>query len=131
VILKTYAAVMVGGALGTGLRLWLSTWMASRYGDGFPIGTITVNVAGCFIAGAFSSLSAPAGWWPASEFTRQVVIVGMLGGFTTFSAFSLQTLSLCNAGEWGRAGLNVLASIVLCLLAVWVGYLLARTLNPR
>jgi CrcB protein len=124
-MLKTYAAVMLGGAIGTGLRLWLGNLLTFRFGDSFPVGTLTVNVLGSFIIGAFAALTSADGAIPASSFVRQVVMVGVLGGFTTFSAFSLQTLTLLEHGAWQRAASNVVLSVVLCLGAVWIGHLVA------
>ena len=130
-MLKTYGIVMLGGALGTGLRLWLSTLLAGRYGEAFPLGTLVVNVVGCLIIGLFSGLTGPQGHLPASLLTRQFVTIGILGGFTTFSSFSLQTLTLASDGEWLRAGLNVVLSVVLCLFAAWLGHTLAVSFGPR
>lgn len=122
---------MLGGAFGTGVRMWLSNWMAVKYGETFPVGTLVVNVLGCFVIGLFAGVTGPDGVFLTSSVTRQFVMIGILGGFTTFSSFSLQTLNLMNAGEWGRAGLNVFLSVALCLLAVWLGHIVAATLNQR
>ena len=122
---------MLGGAFGSGLRMWLSNWMAVRYGETFPVGTIVVNVIGCFVIGLFASVTGPDGMVLASPLTRQFVMIGILGGFTTFSSFSLQTLTLVTAGEWGRAGWNVFLSVALCLFAVWLGHTIAAVLNNR
>jgi CrcB protein len=130
-MLKTYLGVMCGGAAGTALRMWLSNVFATRYGETFPIGTLVVNVSGCFVIGAFAGLTGPDGPFFASPFTRQVVMIGVLGGYTTFSSFSLQTLNLVNNGEWLRAALNVLFSVVFCLVAVWAGNVVAATLGQR
>jgi CrcB protein len=130
-MLKTYLTVMLGGAFGTGLRLWLSGAFVARYGETFPVGTLAVNVLGSFIIGLFVALTGPDGMLVASPLTRQIVTVGVLGGFTTFSAFSLQTINLLGAGEWLRAGLNILLSVALCLLAVWLGQIIAATFNQR
>jgi CrcB protein len=130
-MLKTYFAVMLGGAFGTGLRLWLSGVLAGRYGEGFPVGTLVVNVLGSFVIGLFVALSGPGGLFLASPLTRQVVMIGVLGGFTTFSSFSLQTMNLLGAGEWLRAGLNIFLSVALCLLAVWLGHLVVASVHQR
>jgi len=130
-ILKTYFAVMLGGAVGTALRLGLSNWFANRYGETFPWGTLVVNVTGCFVIGLVAALTGPDGIYLASPLTRQVVMIGVLGGYTTFSSFSLQTLSLFNGGEWLRAGWNVLLSVLFCLVAVWLGQLVASFINQR
>jgi len=130
-VLKTYIAVMFGGALGTGLRMWLSSFLAVRYGETFPVGTLAVNVVGCFIIGAFAAMTGPEGMIMTSPVTRQFVTIGVLGGFTTFSSFGLQTFSLFSDGDWLRAGLNMVLSLVLCLLAVWLGHLAASLFNQR
>lgn len=130
-MLKTYLAVMLGGAIGTGMRMALSAWLASRYGTFFPVGTLAVNVFGCFAIGLFATLTGPEGFLFTGPLTRQMVMIGMLGGFTTFSSFSLQTLTLAQDGEWLRAGLNVILSLFLCLVAVWLGHAAASLINQR
>jgi fluoride exporter len=130
-MLKTYLAVMGGGALGTALRMWLTGLLAARYGETFPVGTLAANVAGSFVIGIFAALTGPDGVFLTSPLTRQVVMIGVLGGFTTFSAFSLQTLHLLNNGAWLRAGCNIVLSVVLCLAAVWLGHLAGNIFNQR
>jgi len=130
-LLKTYFAVMLGGAFGTALRYGLSNWFATHYGETFPVGTIVVNVTGCFVIGLFAALTGPDGIYLASPLTRKVVMIGVLGGYTTFSSFSLQTLNLWSGGEWLRAGWNVLLSVLCCLVAVWLGQLAASFINQR
>src|SRR5436190_1895161 len=88
---KTYCAVMAGGAIGTAMRMAISNWVGHRLGETFPLGTIVVNVTGCFIIGFFATVTGPDGMLLASPLTRQAVMIGMLGGYTTFSSFSLQT----------------------------------------
>ena len=122
-MLRIYLAVMLGGAAGTGLRMWLSGLLAAKCGESFPIGTLVVNVLGCFVIGAFAAITGPEGLITTSPVTRQIVTIGVLGGFTTFSAFGLKTFELMAEGNWFRAGLNVILSVVLCLLAVWVGHI--------
>ena len=129
--MQTYLAVMFGGALGTGARMWLSSFLGARYGETFPIGTLVVNVAGCLIIGFFARLTGPEGPVLAHPVFRQFVMIGILGGFTTFSSFSLQTLNLLSDGEWLRAGLNVLLSVALCMVAVWIGHVSAAALHQR
>jgi CrcB protein len=130
-MLKTYLAVMLGGAAGTGARMWLAAALTLKAHDNFPVGTIVVNVVGCFIIGCFNALTESHGAWPAGPLVRLVVMVGFLGGFTTFSSFSLQTLTLAQDGHWVRASLNVVLSVVLCLLAVWAGNGAANLLQHR
>ncbi len=130
-MLKTYFAVMLGGAAGTGLRMWIAGMFTAKYGETFPIGTLVVNVVGCFVIGAFAALTGPEGPIMTSLVTRQMVTIGVLGGFTTFSAFSLQTFNLMADGDWMRAGLNVMLSLVLCMLAVWLGHVAAGAVSQR
>jgi CrcB protein len=130
-MLKTYFAVMLGGAFGTGLRLWLSGWLAAKCGETFPVGTLVVNVVGSFVISFFAGLAGPDGPFLVSALTRQVIMIGVLGGFTTFSSFSFQTLNLLNDGQWARAGANIGLSLALCLLAVWLGQAAANALNQR
>lgn len=129
--LKTYFAVMAGGAVGTGLRMWLSGVLAAKCGDTFPVGTLVVNIIGSFTISWFAGLASQDGPFLVSPLMRQVVTIGVLGGFTTFSSFSFETLSLFNAGQWGRASANVLLSFALCLLAVWFGQIAAQGFNQR
>jgi CrcB protein len=93
---------------------------------GFPIGTVLINVIGCFIIGYFGTLTLHSGKYPASDNLRLFVMVGICGGFTTFSSFSLQTFDLLRSGNWGRALANVALSVVLCLTAVALGHRLAQ-----
>lgn len=130
-MLKTYLAVALGGAVGTTLRLWLSGLLAARYGETFPVGTLVVNVSGCFVIGLFNGLTGPEGVIFTSPLTRQVVMIGVLGGYTTFSSFSLQTLNLLGDGEWLRGGMNMFLSLALCMLGVWLGQSLAAMVNQR
>jgi CrcB protein len=110
-------------------RYWCSGVIAHRIGETFPWGTLTVNVAGSFAIGLFAALVEPEGRFFISPAARQFVMIGIFGGFTTFSAFSVQTLALMREGEVLRAGMNVALSVVLCLVAVWLGYLLASSAN--
>jgi CrcB protein len=121
---------MLGGAVGTALRFGLSNWFANHYGETFPVGTVVVNVTGCFIIGFFNTLTGSETLL-VSPLTRQTVMIGVLGGYTTFSSFSLQTLNLMNNREWLHASWNVLLSVILCLVAVWLGQLAASFINQR
>ena len=124
-MLDAVIAVMVLGAFGCAARMWLSNFLARKYGATFPIGTLVVNILGCFIIGAFAGITRPDGGLWIHPTMRQAVMVGFLGGFTTFSSFSFQTIALVGDGEWGYAVLNIVLSIVVCLLAVWLGHLVA------
>jgi len=90
---------------------------------------LVVNVTGSFVIGLFATLTGPEGRWLAPATFRQFFMIGICGGYTTFSSFSLQTLSLADDGEWLKAGANALLSIVLCLAGVWLGHMLALELN--
>ena len=124
-----YILIAVGGAMGSMARYWLSGAVAERVGETFPWGTIIVNITGSFVIGFFGTLTGPDGRVLVSTNARQFVMIWICGGYTTFSSFSLQTLTLAQDGEWLWAGGNVVLSVVLCLLAVWAGHVLAAMLN--
>jgi CrcB protein len=129
-LLNSYALVAFGGALGSVARFWLSGVVAQRFGETFPSGTLLVNVSGSFVIGFFATLTGPDGrWLVPGSFRNQFFMIGICGGYTTFSSFSLQTLNLIRDGEWLYACANILASVFSCLFAVWLGHLLASTLN--
>ncbi len=117
-----YLWVAIGSALGGMARYWCSGAAARLIGEWFPWGTLIVNVTGSFIIGAFAALSATEGRFLIPPEVRIFVTVGLCGGYTTFSSFSLQTFALWREGEWLWAGANSLFSFVLCLLAVWLGH---------
>lgn len=127
--MAVYLWVALGGAIGSTGRFWLSGLVAQGFGETFPWGTLVINVTGSFVIGFFAVLTGPDGRVYASSTVRQFVMVGICGGYTTFSSFSLQTLNLMNDGEWLRAGSNVGFSVALCLLAVWAGAILAAAVN--
>jgi fluoride exporter len=126
-----YFLVMVGGALGTGARFWLSGFVAQRAGEFFPLGTLVVNVSGSFVLGFLAGLADPLGPFLIGPRIRQFLMIGLCGGYTTFSSFSLQTLDLAQAGDWLKAGANILLSVGCCLAAVWLGRILALWILPR
>ena len=125
----SYLWIAIGGALGSVARFWFSGFVAQRVGETFPFGTILVNVTGSFAIGFFATLTSPDGRVLVSPSFRQFFMIGICGGYTTFSSFSLQTLNLANDGEWLYAGLNVVFSVILCLVAVWLGHLAASALS--
>jgi fluoride exporter len=125
----SYIWIALGGAIGTAGRYWLSGVIARSFGETFPWGTLIINVTGSFVIGFFAALTGPDGRLFVSSNARQFVMIGMCGGYTTFSSFSLQTLNLMNNGEWYRAVGNIGASVALCLIAVWVGAVLAGSIN--
>jgi fluoride exporter len=126
-----YFWICLGSALGGGCRYWVSGIVARRFGETFPTGTVLVNVTGCFAIGVLAALAQPGGRFLVTPLSRQFLMVGFLGGYTTFSSFSLQTLTLMQDGEWLYAGANVLLSVLFCLVAVWVGYTAGDFLNVR
>ena len=118
--------VGIAGLAGTLLRYWLSGFVARRYGETFPVGTMVVNVLGCLLAGAIFNLTEER--FLINPTLRTVILIGFLGGFTTFSSYGLQTFTLLRDGEFGLATLNVAVSNVLGLVMVWVGYGLVKAL---
>ncbi len=126
--MATYLWIGLGGALGSMARFWLAALVAQILGPQFPWGTILINVLGSFVIGFFSMFPGPAGRVLASFNARAFVMVGICGGFTTFSAFSLQTLELARESRWLQAGGNVMLSVLVCLAAVWAGHVLASAL---
>jgi len=123
------AWVALGGALGSVARYWCSGLVANAMGETFPWGTLIVNVAGSLLIGFIATISGADGRFLIPPEARQFLMVGILGGYTTFSSFSLQTLTLARDGEWLLAGANIVGSVVLCLIAVWVGHMLAMMVN--
>ncbi len=116
----------LGGLVGTLSRYWLSGVVARRYGETFPAGTLLVNLAGCFLIGSLFYLMYER--YLVDQTLRAVIFVGLLGGFTTFSSFGLQTFTLLRDGELALATLNVIVSNLGGLLMVWLGYTLAKVL---
>jgi fluoride exporter len=127
--LGTYLWIAIGGALGTMARYGLSSLIAARFGDVFPWGTLIVNISGCFVIGFFAGLTGPDGRVMVSPDLRTFVTVGICGGYTTFSSFSLQTLNLLREGDMLRGGANMALSLATCMVAVWIGALAAAALN--
>jgi CrcB protein len=127
--MMAYLWIAIGSALGGVARFWCSGVAARTIGETFPWGTLIVNVVGSFIIGFFATLTGPDGRVFVSSTARQFVMIGFCGGYTTFSSFSIQTLNLVQEGEWLRAGGNIVGSVVLCLVAVWAGYVAAAALN--
>jgi CrcB protein len=126
-----YFWIAVGSALGGVLRHWCSGVAAQLIGATFPWGTLVVNIAGSFAIGFFFTYTGPDGRLLVDSTTRQFVMVGLCGGYTTFSSFSLQTLNLMRDGQVLHAGANILFSVLLCLLAVWLGHMVAAEINQH
>lgn len=117
-------AIGLGGAFGSLLRYGLSLWVHSWAGRGFPYGTLAVNVVGCLAMGVLFVLLTER--FAESALLRAGLLIGVLGGFTTFSSFSIETFNLIEQGEVAKATVNALASVVLCLTATWIGVILGR-----
>jgi len=123
-----YLAVGVGSALGGMGRFWIAGLIGQRYGDAFPWGTILVNITGSFTIGILAAFTGADGRLhpKLSLLAGQFFMVGICGGYTTFSSFSLQTLKLIQAGSLSQAGANIVLSVAACLVAVWIGYVVGQ-----
>jgi CrcB protein len=118
---QAYLWVALGSALGGVGRHWIAGLLSGRIGA-FPLGILFVNVTGSFLIGLLFALTLPGGKIFLPPGGRQLLMVGVLGGYTTFSSFSLETLRLAQSGLWTQAFLNVALSVILCLAAVWIGF---------
>ena len=118
--------IAVAGLVGTLFRYWLSGLVARQYGETFPWGTMVVNLLGCVLAGAVFYITEER--FLVSPTLRTIILVGFLGGFTTFSSYGLQTFLLLRDNEFGLATLNVATSNLLGLFMVWMGYVAFKAL---
>ncbi len=117
-------AIAVGGAIGAVMRYWVSTGVYDLLGRGFPYGTLVVNVVGSLLMGLLYVLLLER--MALSPELRAALLIGVLGAFTTFSTFSIETLNLIEQADFVKAGLNVLISVVACVGAAWVGLVIGR-----
>jgi len=124
----SYVWIGVGSAIGGMGRYWCSGMVVRLFGEAFPWGTILVNVVGSLIIGFVATFMPPDSRMLALPDARDFLMIGVLGGYTTFSAFSLQTLSLAREGHWLPAIINVCLSVSLCLIAVWLGHTIAAAI---
>ena len=127
----SWLLIAIGSALGGVARHAVGLFVTQKWSSVFPWGTLTVNVVGSFSIGVLGALVAVSQRTSTADVVRELLMIGFLGGFTTFSAFSLATMNLLAAGDWWRAGLNIVLSIVLCLAAVWVGQMVGQWVQPR
>lgn len=127
----TYFWIGLGSGLGGMARYWFSSIIAHRFGEVFPAGTLVVNVTGSFLIGFVATVTDTEGRFLISPHARQFFMVGLFGGYTTFSSFSLQTLNLARDGEWLYAGANIGLSVFLCLGAVWLGTVAGNLINSK
>lgn len=124
--------VAIGGAIGSVARFWLTEISARLWGGEFPWGTIIANVSGSLLIGAITALPVLGPRDLLGPLGRQFLMIGIMGGYTTFSSFSLQTLIMLQHGHLAKAAVNVVGSVALCLIAVWAGYALAASVSaPR
>ena len=119
-------AIAAGGAVGALLRFWVSTGVYSLLGRGFPYGTLAVNVLGSFLMGFLFVLLNER--MIASPELRAALLIGLLGAFTTFSTFSIETINLIEQAAFFKAGANMLLSVLLCVVAAGAGLLIGRQL---
>jgi CrcB protein len=125
----TWLAVALGSALGGVARYGLGLAVVRAVGAGFPWGTLLINVLGSFVIGLYGALTLADGPMPATADMRAFVMVGICGGFTTFSSFSLQTVDLLQAGETAAAAFYIVASVALCVAGTFLGYWLASRIG--
>jgi len=119
-------AIAIGGSLGAVMRYLTSTSVHRVFGAEFPYGTLTVNVVGSLLMGFISILLLER--FMLADYWRAIIIIGFLGAFTTFSTFSMETFNLIQTGEMAKAFLNMFISIMLCLVATWLGVIAGRQL---
>ena len=124
--LGAYLAVTFGGALGSVARFWLTAYMTALTGPRFPWGTLLINALGSFVIGVVAGITLTPARMGLHPDLRIFLMVGICGGFTTFSSFSLQTLELIQTGDLLPAAGYIVGSVVLCLAFVWAGWALAR-----
>jgi CrcB protein len=126
-----YLWVAIGGALGSVTRFWVNGLVSSKFDTHFPFGTLVINIGGSFLIGIIGALASPQGRMDSQSrvFATQFLMIGICGGYTTFSSFSWQTLQLLQNRQWLYAGGNVMLSVFLCMIAVWLGSLLGSILN--
>lgn len=122
--MRQLLAIAAGGAAGSLLRFWLSTWVHTFADRSFPYGTLAVNVLGCLLMGFLFVLFIDR--LSDNPVLRAGILIGVLGGFTTFSTFSIETFNLIEQGAWVRAVANMSGSLVLCVGATWIGVILGR-----
>ena len=127
--IAAYLWVALGGALGSAARYALGNAMVAALGAAFPWGTLLINIIGSFVISCFGLIAGADGRLPLPFEARVFVTVGICGGFTTFSSFSLQTVELARSGHAGRAVAYALASVTLCVVACALGVLVAQAVN--
>ncbi len=129
--MMAYLWIALGGAVGSVARFWVSNMVTVRVGQSFPWNTLVVNVTGSFLIGLLAVLAGAEGRLqpPARALAVQFLMIGLCGGYTTFSTFSLQTLAMMQEGRWLPAFGNMVLSIALCLLGTWLGWAAGQMFN--
>jgi CrcB protein len=117
-------AIAAGGAIGALLRFWVSNGVYALTGRGFPYGTLVVNVVGSLLMGFLYVFLLER--MSSSPELRAALLIGLLGAFTTFSTFSMETLNLLEQADYMKAGLNMVISVLACVLAAWAGLIIGR-----
>jgi CrcB protein len=123
--MSRFVWICVGGAMGTGIRYLTGLWAIQGLGAGFPYGTLTVNLAGAFFIGLIQQVAASL----IPESVRLFLVVGVMGGMTTYSAFTYETVRLMTLAEWGKAWTNVVVTTGLCLALCWLGMAVGRVVT--
>lgn len=124
--LQIYLMVFLGGALGSVARYALSVWVAGKWGNAFPWGTFAVNALGCLFIGWFYGITSSNGSFIVSPTVRAFVMIGICGGFTTMSSFTLQTMLLALDGQMRWALMNIGLSLAVCLVFTWLGMVISH-----
>lgn len=127
--MAVYLWIALGSAIGGVVRYWTYDLVATHFGETFPWGTLAVNVLGSFVIGLVAALTSPDGRLFVGADVRQFLMIGVCGGYTTFSTFSIEALELLRNGELYRASAFIVASVLLCIVAVWLGYAVSAGLN--
>ncbi len=125
--MERFVWICLGGAGGTGMRYLVSGWALRAFGPGFPYGTFAVNLLGSFLLGALMQVGIGTEWM--SPTLRMAVTTGAMGGFTTYSTFSYETMTLLSKGAWSMAALNVVVTVVVCLGASFAGFAVGKLLT--
>jgi CrcB protein len=126
-----YIWVALGGAMGSVARFAINGLISSAVGPGFPWGTIVINFTGSFVIGFFGAITQPEMGTAHRATIIQFVMIGICGGYTTFSSFSLQTFNLLQQRQWLYAAGNVLISVLACMVAVWLGWVLGLMVHSN
>jgi len=122
--MNQFLAIAAGGAIGSVLRYWVSINTHAIFGRDFPYGTLTVNVIGSLLMGLLFVLFVER--WEIETVIRSAILIGLLGAFTTFSTFSIETLNLVEDGSYAKALVNILVSVSASLIAAWLGIIIGR-----